>query len=136
MLALSAERWDLQFRMHDRRVPIALAAAALFVLQSLFSSWAVAGPAQPLLDAFGNPLCITSVDGHAPAPPGDHSRPSDCCMLGCAGFSHALADAGDASSALVHPPVPLALAYGDERQFSVEPAEHNPGSPRAPPLTI
>lgn len=126
----------MQLKAHDRRGPIALAAAALFVLQSLFSSWAAAHQAEPTLDAFGHPLCITSADGHAPVPAGDHSKPSDCCMLGCAGFPQALAAAADEAGALVHPPVPRGHADAGQKQFSVEPAEHNPGSPRAPPLNI
>jgi hypothetical protein len=126
----------LEFRKHDRRFAVALVAAAVLVLQSVFSAWASAAPQAPMLDAFGNPLCITSADGHAPGPAGGHSKPSDCCMLGCAGIAHALAASADATAGLVHQPVPRDVAYAAPRQISLEPADHNPGSPRAPPLTI
>lgn len=115
-------------------MPIALVAAAVLVLQSVFSAWAL-GATQPMLDAFGNPLCITSADGHSPGP-SDHSKLPNCCALGCMGVSHALPVSGDADVVLVHPIDGSRTVYSGQRQIFVAPADHNPGSPRAPPQTF
>ena len=115
-------------------MPIALVAAAVLVLQSVFSVWALGTP-QPMLDAFGNPLCITGTDSQSPGP-SDHSKVPNCCALGCMGVSHALPVAGDAGVELVHPFDESRAVYWGQRQISVAPADHNPGSPRAPPLTV
>ncbi|MEW9806362.1 hypothetical protein [Mesorhizobium marinum] len=120
----------------QRRLPLALVAAAVLVLNALLSPWAYAAPQGTLVDAFGNPLCITSADGHAPSPARDHSSFPDCCTLGCAGAAHALAAPPGAGDALAHPLLPRAVAASASEPIVLKPAGHNPGSPRAPPRSI
>ncbi len=119
-----------RFRRNVWKDVVALVAAALFILQSL----AAARAEHPvLLDIFGNPICVTGIDGadHSVPQPGGHAD-QNCCMLGCAATGTALATAPAAfaavsrhESAIVHVPV----------DGIVVPAPgHRPGSPRAPPL--
>lgn len=116
---------------------IALAAGLVFVVQTLTVAWtAGAMAAGPQLDAFGNPLCITSTDHHNPAPAGKHSKLGDCCTFGCStGWTIVAESAGD--SAVLRRPL-----LGSDVTFRVtsvardEAPDHDPGSPRAPPLTV
>ena len=63
-------------------VELVLAAAFVFLLQSVIGAWAIGlAEASPRLDIFGNPLCITSSDGAAPG----HTAPAHAaaCLVGC-----------------------------------------------------
>lgn len=123
------------------RTFVALAAALVLVLQSFATAWAAgAMPAGAMLDAFGNPLCITSadqqtvdLDGSGPA--GDHSKVPNCCTLGCSMGSPVLATpADDAGTWLL---LRLEAAEADfmvSATVSVAFPDHDPGNPRAPPL--
>lgn len=115
---------------------VALVAACMLVLQTAFGALAL-GTSPAELDAFGNPLCIAGVDhSDAGSKGSDHSKLTDCCTLGCSMFSPALAAPSG------HGGVELRLPLGsvplpDEYKTSLAPAlDHDPGSPRAPPLTI
>jgi hypothetical protein len=111
---------------------LALVAAALFLVQSLSGGFAVAAGNIPL-DAFGNPLCITSSDHGTPADRSDHGKMPGCCMLGCAASATvATAPPGETSLIIVFRteapgrplPAPIVIVQADD---------HDPGSPRAPP---
>lgn len=124
----------LDFAAHRKDKTVAFIAAFVLLLQSLLASWSfAASPHDMSLDAFGNPLCITSAD-HSPPPEAPVKAPN-CCMLGCSGaaaaFIYAAPDAlpirrdveEGSVAAVKYPPV-LRLRPGD-----------GPGNPRAPPLT-
>ncbi len=121
---------------HKRGSLTAVVAAFVLVLQSSLTIWAAAvAPADPMLDSWGNPLCISSSmdqDGRYPA--NDHSRMLDCCTLGCGASSAALSTPLGASIVLLPPPArsdALRTAY---KAAIVQIPDHDPGSPRAPPL--
>lgn len=119
---------------HRRGSAVALLAACLLVLQSLLSGWAAA-QAAPMLDAFGNPLCLTSA-GHdgGTAPPGDHSSLPQCCALGCGAASPLLAAGPTDETGLLRPLSSAAVRFEHVRTFHDHGPDHDPASPRAPPL--
>lgn len=114
---------------------VALAAAYILILQSVVGALALgAGPKAPLLDAFGNPLCITSADHGEQGPARHHDAPQpDCCTAACSTFAPAFLPAR--LSAHISNPLPMgaeplrAIVLAAPRPAP----EHDPGSPRAPP---
>ncbi len=114
---------------------VALVAAYMLVLQALFGAFAAGASAGvPMLDDFGNPLCITS---HEPAPAGegrDHSGMPDCCAPGCSMF--APATAGDREPNALSNPLRVAYAIRSAMPtiVAVDDIARRPGNPRAPPL--
>jgi hypothetical protein len=102
------------------------------IVQSIASSFAA--PPHPALDAFGNPLCITST-GHG-QPDTDHHKVPGCCILGCNALT----------SYIASPPDDAWLKNGFEattirfapalRDIVVGEDDHDPGSPRAPPTLV
>lgn len=127
----------LNLAAHRRDRTVACAVVLVLLLQAFFTAWttgAMAAGSMPV-DAWGNPLCVTSAD-ETGSPQGSGVKLPNCCALGC----------GAAEVTLGHPPlageaVRLDL-YGTEiRFFETNPPlgisrDHDPGSPRAPPLTI
>lgn len=114
---------------------VALAAAYILILQSVVGALALgAGPKGPLLDIFGNPLCITSAD-HGEQGPARHDKAPlpDCCTAACSMFAPAFLPAR--SSGHVANPLPIgAEPLGPVAEIAPRSAlEHDPGSPRAPP---
>lgn len=112
---------------------LALVAAVLFLVQSLAGGFAVAADEVPV-DAFGNPLCITSTDHGTPADGSDHGKLPGCCMLGCAASAAVVSTPPDEASLIIafrtelfgEPlPAPVVIVQADD---------HDPGSPRAPPV--
>jgi hypothetical protein len=116
-------------------IAVALVAAWLLVLQSVFGALALGGgPRAAQLDVFGNVIC--SHDGAAELPAGDPHQQTvpPCCALGCllsgATFSP--------------PPAPFALARGIVFEAvalaapspapAPFPRERSAANPRAPPL--
>jgi hypothetical protein len=116
------------------RFGVALVAAWLLVLQGVVGAFAVASA--PQVDAFGNPLCATGVDGAAGGSHGaGHFKLPGCCTAGCSMFAPALPSpsqqAAPASELLAVSDLPAARPDTD-----LPPArDHNPGNPRAPPPT-
>jgi hypothetical protein len=106
----------------------------LLVLQSFLSAWAAgAMPIQPTLDAFGNPLCITSGDhGGGSA---DHSKLPDCCTFGCSAVSPMLAARAADGTSIARPLLVSHVLFAVGEAVVTASPEHDPGSPRAPPLT-
>jgi hypothetical protein len=119
------------------RVRIALAAALLFVLQALASTFVAGAQADGLqLDAFGNPLCITSGDHSLPdGKPGGHKQATDCCTLFCSTSTAALGPPPQGGATLPAQPIVDDRLWGAYRVFFVAASDHDPRSPRAPPLT-
>jgi hypothetical protein len=114
----------------------ALVAACVIVLQSFFTAWAAgAMPIQPMLDIFGNPLCITSLDKGNKGPVGDHSKLPDCCTFGCTMGSSVLAVAPTEHAEPLRPLLRSRVVAPLYRTDAIQIPDHDPGSPRAPPLT-
>lgn len=108
--------------------------AAVFVVAQLVGATAgAAAPAGPLLDAFGNPLCLDgSGRGAGDGAPQPHA---DCCQAGCcvAGCSAPLAADGAAAAAAWPPAARLALPAPARRVVRDRRPEHDPALPRPPP---
>jgi hypothetical protein len=115
---------------------IAFVAGFLFVLQTLTVAWATsATPSAPQLDAFGNPLCITSTDHDRTAPAGDRSKLPQCCEFGCtATWTTVAGPAGD-DIVFWRPLLGSDVFFRRHGVLRVAAPDHDPRSPRAPPLT-
>lgn len=126
--------------LHSRFRPISYVLACVLLLQTVGSAWAsgiMAGG--PILDIFGNPLCVTGSDMpgslHNGGAPDKYPGGQNCCTFGCsvvAPFEPAR-DLHDAL-AMLWPPEKVD-APGHERPIRLQPPGHWPGNPRAPPLT-
>lgn len=115
---------------------VALAAVVLFALQALLGTFAfAAGTGPSMVDAFGNPLCITHTEEQQPAsaPGTDRSLAPDCCTLAC-GVATGFVPTDRAVAVLFNP-----LAQPSQRMFygTAEPIgpayDDLPGHPRGPP---
>lgn len=114
---------------------LALLASCMLVLQVLLGAYATgaAAAAPPMLDAFGNVLCITSTDAadHGSA---DHTALPDCCTVACGMF--APIQANDRTGHSLSNPLPTSVlrepaAFDNTGQaFALE---QRPGSARSPP---
>ena len=114
---------------------VALVAGCLLLVQAFTSAWASgAMPLGPRLDAFGNPLCITSTDNDDPT--GGHSKLPDCCVLGCSAAVPPLAAPACGSIVLALPLQRSGSGLSVRIVVRAEIQDHNPGSPRAPPLIV
>ncbi len=124
-------------RQHGRYGMVAVAVAILMAFQSLLGPFAMAaGAASPMLDAFGNPLCIAGMEGHEPAsaPGKDHALMPECCTLACS-MSFAFVPTDRAVAILFTPlvqPLPrVRVRYADQIRSVLDDL---PGNPRAPPV--
>lgn len=122
---------------HRRGSAVALVAALVLVLQSFLGAWATGAlAATPMLDAFGNPLCITSAGHDGTTPAGDHSTMLDCCVFGCSMASPWLAAAPESGVGLLQLLSSDDLRFGGAESFLIRGPDHDPGNPRAPPPTV
>jgi hypothetical protein len=124
----------VNIRQERWKVWTALAAACLFLLQSTAGASAFAtGPRAPVIDAFGNPLCITSGE-HTNGGGDQHQMPPQCCGPGCTASSAMPgAPPAEPSHALASPAHVVAVFH----RFDVpRPNARSgwPGNPRGPPL--
>ncbi|BCH33280.1 hypothetical protein MesoLjLc_52100 [Mesorhizobium sp. L-8-10] len=116
---------------------IAFVAGFVLVLQAFAAGWAAgAMPSGPQLDAFGNPLCITSIDHDDGDSTGDHSKLPNCCTFGCSFASFTVAAPSGDGFALLRPLSHPDVFHNTRPGVRAEAPDHDPGSPRAPPLTI
>lgn len=119
---------------------VALAAALLLVVQSLISAVAIGASAAAPLDLYGNPLCIAGVAGGGEGGSGvggghGHAKLPDCCTLGCPMVSGASGGPLPVAPWLAAPlAAPLGTA-GSDYATGLSTRRHEPGNPRAPPLT-
>lgn len=117
-------------------MPVAFVAASMLLLQALIGAFALgAAAASPMADAFGNPLCITSMDeAGSGADRDDHAMLPDCCMALCGMFAPA-APEDRAAHSLLNPLMAAStrLAAASGAVVPSLPLERGPGNPRAPP---
>lgn len=111
----------------------------MLVLQALIGGFAAGSAAAnpPMLDIFGNPLCINDhVSVESGADRNTHTALPDCCTTACSLFApittedraaHSLANPLAAGRAQPQPPVVAVARDGMP--------DHPPGRPRAPPAT-
>jgi len=115
---------------------VAFVATYMLVFQGLLGAVALGdAKASPMLDAFGNPLCITSTDSDSDDR--THTGLPDCCTVSCSMF--AVASAGDRSSNSFSNPLPTATAAlfpPVEVGTSPFTLDREQGSPRAPPPSL
>jgi len=120
-------------------VDVAFFAACMLFLQALVTGLSLgASAASPLLDAFGNPLCLTSVDGDATGSDhGGHGGLPNCCTSACSMFAQA-APCGSAGPSLPNPIGTFAFTLRPifEAPAAAFAPQRSPGSPRAPPLML
>lgn len=115
---------------------VALVAAVLLVAQAFLTAWAAGSmPSGPRLDAFGNPLCITSTHQDGGGPATDHPGLPDCCTFGCSMVSPLLPVPAGESVDIVHLLASSEVLFPWRAGFPPSSPEHDPGNPRAPPLT-
>ena len=125
--------------MKNRRAPAwsvvlaSIAAYALVVQMVLGSILLGSAVAAPVVDDFGNPLCITHAGGSGQSDHKDGSKLPECCTQACSVLTPVLApqlsdnflsNRLEASSK----PVPIEVDTGP-----FERPETSPGNPRAPP---
>lgn len=137
LLGIDREGIPLVAQLRRRKGSIALCAALLLLLQSALTAWATSAmPASPLLDAFGNPLCITSTDSGDAHPAGDHPKLPDCCTFGCSMASALIAPSPSDAVGVRLPYILPDVPTEPETIVLVRSQAHAPGSPRAPPRTV
>ncbi len=121
---------------HGRGSAVAFFAALMLVVQSFLSAWASGAlAAAPVRDAFGNPLCITSVDHDGTTPADDHAKMPDCCTSGCSMGSFPLVAASGAGIGLLRSSLSDDVRFDAIAAFHIQRPDHDPGTPRAPPVT-
>ncbi len=114
---------------------VALVAAVAFLLQALLSAWAAGSMAAVSLDAFGNPLNVTSGGAESKTPPsGGHADVPACCTLGCGTLLPVLSPPDASSPALTRRESGAASLAVAHSLPGARLRKHDPGSPRAPPL--
>jgi hypothetical protein len=117
-----------------RRAATAFVAGYMLVLQLLLGGFMLgAANSGPMLDVFGNPLCITSGEVHH-----DGSSNSDlpgCCFGPCSMFAPLAG--GEPQQLVLENPLPqgASILRPQDAQGDPAAADDLPGNPRAPPLT-
>ncbi|MCY1315199.1 hypothetical protein D9M68_174760 [compost metagenome] len=109
---------------------VVVVAACLFFLQVVSGGLSPFSGSQ--LDAFGNPLCLSSDDANSKGPESERGTVKGCCLGGCCTSSQLIG----ANSSLAWIPASL-LSLDTRQRLSMDepyPAQdHHPGFPRAPP---
>lgn len=121
------------FRRKGWGFGVALAAALMLVLQMAAAAFAL-GQGTPPLDIFGNPLCITTSTDHTAPAKGEHPSLPECCTLGCSMFTSLQASPPAGAVLAVVRRLESVVVFHAARLDPSTAPEHDPGSPRAPPL--
>ncbi|MGD9914518.1 MAG: hypothetical protein AB7S80_10595 [Rhizobiaceae bacterium] len=120
----------------SNRSVVAFLAALVFVVQTSFVAWAGAAVAAgPTLDAFGNPLCITSheVSGSTD---GDHGKVPSCCTLGCASVAPVLDQPAGTAVLVLAAAHTVSVPAPDGIEPGLKRLDHDIASPRGPPSAL
>lgn len=114
---------------------VALCAAFVLLLQAFAAGWAAgATPVAPTVDAFGNVLCVTSVDHEGPSPGQDHGKMPNCCTFGCSSAVPFLDTSRVDDNWLIEAREFATGRAGTVQAVRVDRHELDPASPRAPPV--
>ncbi|SFI63236.1 hypothetical protein [Aerobium aerolatum] len=128
------------FRLKTWTMGIAFIASYMLVLQVLVGAFAMgAATASPMLDIFGNPLCITSSSSsESDGDRSTHTALPDCCTVACSMFAPATAQDGNPANWLSNPLVieTTRVSTPADSLPPSSPLDVGPGSPRAPPATV
>lgn len=137
MIGVYLWRCMLRPSRHSRFRPLPFVLASVLLLQTLVSAWASGAMADgPMLDIFGNPLCITSTAHPGGAPADNHSSALNCCTFGCSAVS-LFEPSPDTQGALaIHWRYEKIDRRGIDRLIWIQRPDHEPGNARAPPLSI
>lgn len=134
-ISVGEERQALLELRQKPRWQAAFAVAVVLVLQTFAVAWTSgAMAAGPQLDAFGNTLCITSTDHDGAVPSSDHVKALGCCTFACGAAIAAVAAPPEHGVILRRDLAASDIAFSDERVARAHAPDHNPQSPRAPPL--
>jgi hypothetical protein len=121
---------------HRRDRTVAFAALVILLLQGFLTAWTTGAMAAGAMatDAWGNPLCITGTEDGS-SPDGGAIKVPNCCTMGCGMSAWVLPQPSLADQA-----IRVELTGTEIRFFATNPPigssrDHDPGSPRAPPLT-
>jgi hypothetical protein len=109
-------------------------AASMLLMNALGASLASASVTDVAMDAFGNPLCITSTADDGATPPGDHHKVPSCCTLGCNMGSTVVAAEAEMAAQILWPRH-QSFAPPIGSLIRLPSPDYDPGNPRAPPLT-
>lgn len=112
----------------------AIAIALILVVQTLGSAYATGVGPVPL-DAFGNPLCITS-GGHSAPADGTHGGIQSCCTLACTNVVPLLDAPAADDIVAVSPRWLFATLSGILDLTALRPATVSSSRPRAPPVRV
>ncbi len=122
-----------------RRTGVAFVATLVLFLQALVGAYATgAAAAAPMLDAFGNPLCMPGMEqSGGEADRSGHKTLPDCCTVSCSMFLSAFSDERPAHS--LSNPLSASVAHALSTLDAHAPTfalERRSGRPRAPPRLI
>jgi hypothetical protein len=113
-------------------VPWATLIALVLVLQTFASAQATGlGREQLLIDAFGNPLCITSSDKTGHRTP--HGNLTECCTLACVGGGIVFGPPGEAAMPGAQCFKPEVVRFAAWSSILRACDRWTPANPRAPP---
>lgn len=115
---------------------VAYMAAFVLILQSLFfvaASASVDLNATNMLDAFGNPLCITSVPSDNDDDTPSHSHFPSCCTFACIGFAPLVPIPENISVIFLSLNLNTRPTIVWKATFFSQHLIREPGRPRAPP---
>lgn len=127
---------DLSRYLLRFRVWLALVAACVILLQASAASFAAAMDHGPMLDAFGNPLCLSDSVQNDKVPGGDHAKLPSCCTFGCAVAAPLLSPPDQTAAIGLVSLHGLDMRARPEQPPVIAAPGHEPGNPRAPPLTV
>ncbi|MEQ1941677.1 hypothetical protein ABMA32_04555 [Mesorhizobium sp. VNQ89] len=122
-----------------RGTVIAFVATLLLFMQALAGAYATgAAAASPMLDAFGNPLCMPGMEQSGGDADGSgHKTLPDCCTVSCSMFLSTVSD--DRPTHSLSNPLSTSVARTCSVLDAHSPAfalERRSGRPRAPPQLI
>lgn len=125
----------MEVRASTRRMIVALATSCLLLLQTLGTSLAMGSMANgPMLDSFGNVLCLSASTQQQNAHSG--SAVPACCALGCQ-LANILLGAPPEHLSLVAQIRSGALIKSSHgNQIILVRPDHDPSQPRAPPFLL
>lgn len=117
---------------------VAFVAALLLIVQMVAGAFVLGGAnAAPMVDAFGNPLCITSETTGGASDDGQrHAGLPDCCSTLCGMVAPTTPD-DRTPRFLANPLTSVSVEhFGEDDHFGIATPDHDPGNPRAPPASI